>query len=75
MKLSQSMVSHRAQNMVCYTLCAGRQAHIDLPYSALLQCNLLVIPATQTLDGGVKENATKFAIYVDCLRILDPVGW
>ena len=68
------MVNHGAQNMVCYTLCARTRVHTEPPYSALLRSNLLVTPATQTWDGGVEENAAKFAINVDYLGISDPPG-
>lgn len=68
------MVNHGAQNMVCYTLRVHQHAHTEPPYSALLQSNLPITPATQTWDGGVEENAGKFAIDVDYLGISDPTG-
>lgn len=69
------MVNHGAQNMVCYTSYARTHVHTEPPYSALLRSNLLLTPATQNWDGGVEENAAKFAIHVEYLGISGPTGW
>lgn len=66
-RLSQSIASQGAQNVVCYTLCAPIPMHTEPLYSVLLLASNSCNPDLGWENGGCSKICSQCGLFVDFL--------